>query len=110
MLACKEMIFFRDLLVDSRPSSLFSDSQSAVNMSYNPIAFKKTKHILRASQFLRDLLCKHLIRLHHINGELMMADFLTIALPRATFHRILASVVDSSSSTASSIAAASALL
>ena len=115
MLACKEMIFFRDLLIDlgfsfPGPPLLFSDSQSAVNMSYDLVAFKKTKHILRAFQFLRDLVAKHVIRLHHINGELIMADFLTKTLPRATFHRVLVSVDDCSFSTASSIAAASALL
>ena len=37
MLACKKMIFFRDLLIDlgfslPGPSLLYSDSQSAVNM------------------------------------------------------------------------------
>ena len=93
MLACKEMIFFLDLIINlgfslPGPSSLFSDSQSTVNMSYDPITFKETKHIFRASQFIRDLVFKHVIRLHHINGELMMADFLTKALPRATFRRI----------------------
>lgn len=108
MLACKEMIFFRDLLIDlgfslPGPSSLYSDSQSAVNMSYDPIAFKKTKHILRASQFLRDLVLKGVVRLHHISGELMLADFLTKALPRATFRRILASIDDYSTASGASL-------
>ena len=114
-LHAKKIIFFFDLLVDfgfslHGPSSLFSDSQSTVNMSYDPIAFKKTTHIFRASQFIRNLVFKHVIRLHHINGELMMADFLTNALPPATFRSIFTSVNDYSSSKAFSIAVASALL
>ena len=30
------------------------DSKSAVGMAFDPVAFKKTKHILRAAEFLRD--------------------------------------------------------
>ena len=50
----------RDLLTDlciilEAACVIFSDSKSAVNMSLDPVAFKQTKHILRAAEFLRDL-------------------------------------------------------
>ena len=44
------MIFLRDLLLDlgvavDAPSVIQSDSKSAIDMSLDPVAFKKTKHI-----------------------------------------------------------------
>ena len=60
MLAAKEVIFIRELLIDlgfiiDAPSVIKCDSKSAVGMAFDPVAFKKTKHILRAAEFLRDL-------------------------------------------------------
>ena len=39
----------------SHASVIYSDSKSAVGMAYDPVAFKKTKHIIRAAESLRDL-------------------------------------------------------
>ena len=54
----------RELLTDlgvvqNAPSVVYSDSKSAVDMAFDPVAFKKTKHILRASAFLRDLVAQN---------------------------------------------------
>jgi hypothetical protein len=94
MLAAKEVAFIRELLVDlgiapAGPSPIFSDSKSAVNMSFDPVAFKKTKHILRAAAFLRDLVAKGVVVLHHVKGAYMMADILTKPTARAIFIRLL---------------------
>ena len=56
MMAARDVIFIRDILIDlgitlDGPSVIFSDSKSAVDMSVDPVAFKKTKHILRAAEF-----------------------------------------------------------
>ena len=51
-------------------------------MAYDPIAFKKTKHILRAAEFLRDLVAKRVATLHHLKGTVMIADILTKAVAR----------------------------
>eukprot|EP00967_Tisochrysis_lutea_P106597 scaffold163580_cov33-Tisochrysis_lutea.AAC.1 len=63
MLTAKDLIFIRDLITDlgiflNGPSIVYSDSKSAVDMAFDPVAFKKTKHILRAGAFLRDLVAK----------------------------------------------------
>ena len=49
-LAAREGIFHRDVLLDlvvlqHVPTPLYLDSKSAIDMSYDPVAFKKTKHI-----------------------------------------------------------------
>ena len=57
MLAAKEVIFIRELLIDlgfsiDGASIINCDSKSAVVMAFDPVAFKRTKHILRAAEFL----------------------------------------------------------
>jgi hypothetical protein len=94
MLCARELTFIRDLLVDlgfalSAPSPVFSDSKSAIDMSYDPVAFKKTKHILRAANFLRDLVEREVLVLYHIAGTNMLADILTKAVARQTFMSLI---------------------
>jgi hypothetical protein len=53
-MAARDLIFLRDLLYElnillNAASPVFSDSRSAVLMAFDPVAFKKTKHILRAA-------------------------------------------------------------
>jgi hypothetical protein len=52
-------------------------------MSFDPVAFKKTKHILRAAFLLRDLVAKGVLELRHVKGTRMMADILTKPTSRA---------------------------
>ena len=54
MMTARDLIFIRELLLDlaitlNGASVVSSDSRSAILMAYDPIAFKKTKHILRAA-------------------------------------------------------------
>ena len=62
-----------------------SDSKSAVDMSLDPVAFKRTKHILRAAEFLRDLVACEVITCAHLPGKIMIADVLTKACSRPIF-------------------------
>ena len=94
MLAAREVIFHRELFVDlmfalDGPTIIFTDSKSAIDMSYDPVAFKKTKHILRAAQFLRDLVAREVVLLRHVPGRVMLADLLTKAVARAIFTHLL---------------------
>ena len=94
MLAAKEVLFTRDLLEDlferlSAPSVIYCDSKSAVDMAFDPVAFKKTKHILRAAEFLRDLVAREVVRLEHVAGAVMLADILTKAQARPVFLELL---------------------
>ena len=52
-------------------------------MAFDPGAFKKTKHILRAAEFLRDLVSRGAISVEHLPGVVMIADLLTKAVSRA---------------------------
>ena len=58
-------------------------------MAYDPVAFKKTKHILRAAEFLRDLVTRNVIVLQHVPGTVMLADLLTKAVARAMFVELM---------------------
>ena len=94
-LATKEILFFRALLHDLNllelgyPSILLCDSKSAVDMAYDPVSFKKTKHILRAAEFLRDTVAKLHVRVAHLPGTDMVADMLTKSLSRPGFIEML---------------------
>jgi hypothetical protein len=62
-LAARDLIFLIETLADLGvtvvlPATLWSDSQSAIALSWDPVAFKKTKHILRMAEFLRDLVAR----------------------------------------------------
>ena len=94
MLAARELMFLRDLLVDlgvdlDGPTTVFTDSKSAVDMAYDPIAFKNTKHIMRAAFFLRDLVAKLAVAMKHLSGDRMIADILTKATARPVFLELL---------------------
>ena len=92
------MVFIRELLVhlnlsNGLPSMISCDSKSAVGMAFDPVAFKKTKHILRAAEFLRDLVNPKVVQVQHVSGSCMIADILTKAVARPLFVELL-SVLD----------------
>ena len=60
-----------------------------IDMSHDPVAFKKTKHILRAAEFLRDLVAREVITLKHLPGRVMIADILTKAPARVVFTELI---------------------
>jgi hypothetical protein len=89
-LAAKEGLWLRDLVSDfgftpAGPTLMYLDSKSAIDMSFDPIAFRKTKHILRAAHFFRDLVARRVFLPKHVAGTENVADLCTKALPRATF-------------------------
>ena len=94
MMCAREAVFYRhilhflDLLADA-PTTINTDSKSAVAMGFDPVAFKETKHILRAAEFLRDLVIRGVFDLHHVPGVTMMADILTKPCARPIFLQLL---------------------
>ena len=93
-LAAKEVIWLRELLTDlgllvPGPTIMWCDSKSAVEMAFDPVAFKKTKHILRAAQFLRDQVARDVVTLRHARGAIMIADILTKGVARPLFLELL---------------------
>ena len=94
MMVSRDLVWLRDLLTDmvvdlGGASVVWSDSKSAVDMAFDPVAFKQTKHIMRAAEFLRDLVAREVIELRHVPGRVMIADLLTKAVARALFFELL---------------------
>jgi len=93
--AVKEILFFRDLLLDlgialAGPTRLATDNKSVVDLAFDAVAFKKTKHILRAAEFVRDFSHRRVIQVHWIAGHNNPADLLTKPFPLVTFRKLLA--------------------
>ena len=93
--AAREGIFHRDVSLDlgdgpSGPTPLLLDSKSAIDLTFDAVAFKKTKHILRDAYFLRDVVARLVFLPKHVPSEDELADALTKALPRPTFIRLRA--------------------
>ena len=58
-------------------------------MSFDPVAFKQTKHIMRCAEFLRDLVSRDVVTLRHVPGRVMIADLLTKAVARAMYLSLM---------------------
>ena len=94
MLAARDGVFARDLLfelgvISPGPTVIYSDSKSAVDLAFDPVAFKNTKHILRAANFLRDLVAREVFVVEHVPGVTMLADLLTKAVSRPVFLNLM---------------------
>ena len=48
-----------------------------------------SKHILRAAEFLRDLVARDVVRMQHLPGKIMVADLLTKAVARVLFASLM---------------------
>lgn len=93
-LLARELLYFRDILADfgymqMGPTSLLTDNKGVVSLSFDPVSFKKTKHILRAAQFVRDLVARQVIRMHWIPGKDNVADLCTKSVMLATFRSLM---------------------
>ena len=65
---------------------LLLDSKAAINLAADPVAFKKTKHILRAAHELRDRVARGIFKALYVEAANQLADILTKAL-RIHLHR-----------------------
>ena len=73
----------------SAPTRIFSDSKSCIDLSYDPVSFKKTKHILRAANGLRDYVARQVYEMVFITGSVNLADILTKAQAVAVFNNLM---------------------
>ena len=94
MLALKDTLWIRQLLIDLNvfspgPTSMWCDSKSAVALTLDPVAFKNTKHILRAAEFLKDHVLRGSVTISHSKGSTMVADILTKGQARPVFLQLL---------------------
>ena len=89
--ASREGLYIRDLLEDlgtpvKGPTPLLLDSKAAISLTQAPVAFKKTKHILRAAHELRDRCARGMYRAEYVEAANQLADIMTKAL-RVNLHR-----------------------
>ena len=68
---------------------IYCDSKSAVEKAYDPVSFKKTKHILRAAEGLRDYVARLVFILTFVPGKLNLADILTKPQAVAVFNELM---------------------
>ena len=83
--ASREGVYFRDLLEDAGlplrgPTPLLLDSKSAIDLAYDPVAFKKTKHIMRAAAELRDRVARDIFSPTYVEAAGQVADIMTKGL------------------------------
>ena len=95
MVAAREGLFFRDLLTELGvpllgATVMRSDNKSVKDLSLDAVAFKKTKHILRAANFLRDLCERLYFEIVWIEGSSNPADIFTKAQELKVFRAYLA--------------------
>ena len=85
--ATKELLWMRRLLTElgygsDNPADLFTDNQSALALSKNPVSHARAKHIDVRHHFVRDAVQDNVVWVQHIPTEDMTADSLTKALGR----------------------------
>ena len=94
-LASREGVYQRDFTeVDlgygpTRPTPLLLDSKSALDLAADPVAFKKTKHILRHAYELRDRVLRQIYAPSFVDTDNQLADVLTKGLRSAQHRAIL---------------------
>ena len=76
----------------SGASPLRLDSKAALDMAVDPVAFKKTKHILRHAYELRDRVARRIYTPEFVPTADQLADILTKSL-RVAQHRELTSLL-----------------
>ena len=81
-MAAREVLSFRNLLLDLHhtllgPTRMATDNRSVIDLAFNAVAFTKKKHILRAAEFVRDPTLKRVLELKWIPGHSNPADLLT---------------------------------
>mmetsp|Transcript_26722 Transcript_26722/g.40195 ORF Transcript_26722/g.40195 Transcript_26722/m.40195 type:complete len:496 (+) Transcript_26722:168-1655(+) len=96
-MAIRDAMFIRDLLEDlghmqCYPTPVRSDNKGVVDLSYDPVAFKKTKHILRAAEFVRDLVTRKKFHIFWLSGADNVADLLTKVVSVGVFRHLLSLV------------------
>ena len=90
--AGRETVYVRDLLESlslsvTGPTPLLLDSKSAIDLAFDPVAFKKTKHVLRHAYWLRDVVARCVLHPTFVPTADQLADVFTKSLPPAE-HRI----------------------
>ncbi|KAI3510704.1 hypothetical protein L1887_17837 [Cichorium endivia] len=79
----------RDYGISMKRIPLYCDSESAIQISHNPVQHSKTKHIALRYHFIKDHVEDGNIEIHFVCSVDQLADIFTKALLEPTFNRIL---------------------
>ena len=90
-MAGREGVYYRDLTEDLgygavASTPLFLDSKATIDLTKDPVAFKRTKHILRHAYWLRDVVQRGIFAPRFVDTARQIADIMTKAL-RPAVHR-----------------------
>ena len=102
----KDVVYFRKLvkgLGDSEidPTPLYTDSQSARAVSYNPQHHDKMKHVQRRHFYVRDMVETLELEVPYVRTDDNIADFFTKALKAKKFHAMRRQIMNESADTSS---------
>ena len=86
----REAVWLRTLLQElgytqTGPTLLHCDNESAINLAYNPLANKGSKHIELRHHYIRELVEANVVRIKHVDTKAQLADMLTKAVDAGTF-------------------------
>ena len=70
-----------------KPIDVYSDSQGAIAMAYNPVNRSTTKHIALADHYVREQQEEGVISVSYVDTQSMIADIFTKPLGDAAFLR-----------------------
>ena len=89
--ATKDVIYHRKFISGvgdpaSGPSRLYTDSQSARDVSYNPQHHDRMKHVARRHFYVRDMVEAFEIEVPYVRTADNIADFFTKPLNATKFH------------------------
>ena len=90
--SCKAIMHYRQFAQDlgfqqRNSTALFVDNETARKLAVSPEVSKKSKHISVAYHYIRQLVARNSVRLELVSSLNMRADILTKILPRASFRR-----------------------
>lgn len=93
-LVTREVIYFRNLLQDfgrvqQGPTAVLTDNRGVVALAIDPVAFKKTKHILRAAEYVRDAAFRCIVLVRWVAGKDNVADLCTKPVALAVFRCLM---------------------
>ena len=83
-------MWFHKLLVDLfdpelRPTVIYCDNQSCIQLSENPVFHDRSKHIEIRYHFIHDYVQRGAVELQYISTNEQVADILTKSLGRGKF-------------------------
>lgn len=95
----REAVYLSNLLLELKFDnfkliSINSDSSGALSLAANSMFSSRTKHIALRFFFLRELIKRRRITVHHVPTQAMLADIATKHLDRHKFNSILQQIKD----------------